>query len=129
VIFIRSQPPVDPVAMTMKILRDIVETKQQKTRYANRIIPFVLTCRSELSEIEQLAEKVLAPIFHQTQQSLRYAIQPKIRNCNRVDRDELIRTIAAKVGPNHTVDLKQPEYTILVEVFKVCVYLCVIDLN
>ncbi|RKP09809.1 hypothetical protein THASP1DRAFT_13776, partial [Thamnocephalis sphaerospora] len=129
VAFIRCLPPVDPVEMTMTILRDIARTGQQRTRYTNRIIPITRTCRSEISEIEQLAEQVLAPAFHNRKDEssaaplsrtipIQFAIQPKIRNCNRVDRDELIRTVARKVGEPHKVNLSQPEKTIIVEVFK-----------
>ncbi|RKP24630.1 hypothetical protein SYNPS1DRAFT_16893 [Syncephalis pseudoplumigaleata] len=133
VVFIRTRPPVEPVSMARTILQDFATTQQQRTRYTNRIVPITLTCRSQLDDIERMATTVLAPIFHTEDAAEHpikasgrrmgsmygyFAIQPKIRNCDRVDRDELIKLIARVVGPHHKVDLTQPDRTIIVEVLK-----------
>ncbi|KAK1917157.1 hypothetical protein P3342_012002 [Pyrenophora teres f. teres] len=49
---------------------------------------------------------------------IKFAIRPSIRNNKVFLRDNVIRTIAALVGPNHKVDLKGYDVLILVEIYK-----------
>jgi tRNA acetyltransferase TAN1 len=48
-----------------------------------------------------------------------YAIRPTIRHNDALSRDEVIKTVAAAVGSEHTVDLKNYDLLILVEVYRV----------
>jgi tRNA acetyltransferase TAN1 len=48
-----------------------------------------------------------------------FAIRPSIRNNKELTRDEVIKKVAAAVGPNHKVDLQNYDLLILVEVYKV----------
>jgi tRNA acetyltransferase TAN1 len=50
----------------------------------------------------------------------KFAIRPSIRNNKELTRDEVIRTVAAIVGPGHKVDLHGYDLLILVEIYKVC---------
>lgn len=53
---------------------------------------------------------------HRLQQ---FAIRPTTRNSNILRREVVIQTVASVVGPDHRVDLQNPDLVILVEVYKV----------
>jgi tRNA acetyltransferase TAN1 len=50
---------------------------------------------------------------------LQFAIRPTIRNNKELKRDEVIKTVAAAVGPGHKVDLRGYDLLILVEIYQV----------
>lgn len=125
VLFFRTKPPIDPVELVKKICKDIKETKIKKTRYAQRLTPVSLTTTANLDNLKILAPKVLGSQFHagEEQKPFKFAIRPTIRNHNKLDRDEIIRSVAEAVGHDygHSVDLKNFDKMILVECFKVSV--------
>ena len=53
-----------------------------------------------------------------------FAIRPSIRNNKVLMRDEVIKTVAAIVGPGHTVDLQGYDLLILVEIYKASLCMC-----
>lgn len=53
---------------------------------------------------------------------LQYAIRPTVRNNHEWPRDILIPLVARAVGPGHTVDLKNYDALILVEIMQVSIY-------
>lgn len=50
---------------------------------------------------------------------IKFAIRTTIRNHNTLTRDGVIKQVADAVGPSHTVDLKNYDLLILVEIYKV----------
>ena len=48
-----------------------------------------------------------------------FAIRPTIRNNKDFKRDDVIKTVAAAVGPGHKVDLHGYDLLIFVEIYKV----------
>ncbi|KXS18409.1 hypothetical protein M427DRAFT_96156 [Gonapodya prolifera JEL478] len=119
VIFVRTQAPVDPVQIVSKVLKDARDTGVKKTRHCNRLSPLTKTCLAVMQDIEALAAEILAPIFHAPDAPQHtYAILLKMRDNDKFDRMKLIERIATIVGPHHKVDLTNPRYTVIVEVFK-----------
>lgn len=51
--------------------------------------------------------------------SQQFAIRPTIRNHNVMKRDDVIKIVADVVGPLHSVDLKNFDLLILVEIYRV----------
>lgn len=51
--------------------------------------------------------------------TLQFAIRPTIRNNKDFKRDDVIKTVAAAVGPGHKVDLHGYDLLIFVEIYKV----------
>jgi adenylyl- and sulfurtransferase ThiI len=49
-----------------------------------------------------------------------FSIVCRIRNCQKIDRQDLTKTIAGLVGKEHQVDLVNPDLVIIVEVLQVC---------
>lgn len=50
---------------------------------------------------------------------IQFAIVARVRNCTKIDRSEVIRTIASTIGKDHKVDLGNPELSIIVEICQV----------
>lgn len=51
--------------------------------------------------------------------SRQFAIRTTIRHHNVMNRDDVIRQVAAVVGDQHSVDLKHYDWLILVEIYRV----------
>ncbi|KAI8380902.1 uncharacterized protein BYT42DRAFT_494806 [Radiomyces spectabilis] len=122
--FIRTLPPIEPVQFVHSILTDINEKQIQKTRYISRFLPVEKTCQSNLPEIERVGAQVIKPKFDTVDDAgnpivKTFAIVARIRNCTKLDRAQVIQTLASVVGSPHKVDLENPEYTIIVEVCQV----------
>ncbi|KAJ1962469.1 hypothetical protein IWQ62_003519 [Dispira parvispora] len=127
-VFFKISPHIDPNVLVPHIVKDLAETKKRVTRFTNRLLPVTRTCYANPHDIAALAKTLLAPIFHQeASPASTFAIIPKIRNNQRVERMSLIHTIAEVVGPNHTVDLENPRYFILVDVLKSICFMSVVE--
>ncbi|KAJ1651675.1 hypothetical protein IWQ61_007816 [Dispira simplex] len=127
-VFFKISPHINPNVLVPHIVKDLAETKKRVTRFTNRLLPVAQTCYANPHDIIALAKTLLAPIFHQeASPASTFAIIPKIRNNQRVDRMSLIHTIAEVVGPNHTVDLENPRYFILVDVLKSICFMSVVQ--
>ncbi|CAJ0766203.1 4429_t:CDS:10 [Entrophospora sp. SA101] len=85
-----------------------------------RLIPITQTCYANTNDIQNMAQLILNPIFNNTQK-FQYAIVPNTRNNNKVDKKELINMIAKVVGEGHTVNLNNPELTIIVRFSRIYV--------
>ena len=114
-------------------------------RYVKRLTPITATDKATPQGLETVAKQVLGPHFHGTDQAgkkvcvisccqmmqtccakilanarwTKFAIRTSIRNNKVFQRNDLIDTIAAAVGPGHKVDLKGYDLLILVEIYKV----------
>ncbi|KAJ3078721.1 THUMP domain-containing protein 1, partial [Quaeritorhiza haematococci] len=123
-VFVKTSPPINPVQLLSHILTDLSQKQSikqtKKTRYTLRLHPIQETCYANMKDILEMAGRILKPWFHDGEKSegVKYAIVPKIRNNDKIDRKELIDAIAAEVGTKHKVDLEKPDLCIIVEVFK-----------
>ncbi|KAG9284282.1 hypothetical protein G9A89_002092 [Geosiphon pyriformis] len=121
-VFLKTNPPVDPVQLVHYILTDINKTKQKKTRFTQRLTPITKTCFANIPAIVELAKEVLGPHFgckgEVSPRKIAYSVMPRIRNNSKIERLELIDTIVGIVGKQHPVNLDNPELVIIVEVFK-----------
>ncbi|KAL1920134.1 uncharacterized protein VTP21DRAFT_1280 [Calcarisporiella thermophila] len=117
VVFIKVCNTIEPVSFVQYILKDLVETGMKKTRFSQRLVPFSKTCYANMNDILAMARELIKSHFEK-EMPIRYAIIPKIRLNDRINRDELIRSLAELVPKQHKVSLDQPELCILIEVFK-----------
>nr|OQO20676.1 hypothetical protein B0A51_11224 [Rachicladosporium sp. CCFEE 5018] len=129
VVFFRTVAPVDPVGLVSRICEDAVANPQRKrTRTVKRLVPMTMMGRASAEGLEKVANEVLAPHFHTEPISLRtYAIRTNIRNHSILKREDIINQVASLVGPPHTVDLKNYDHLILVEVYQNICGVSVID--
>ncbi|CAI2162167.1 13809_t:CDS:2 [Funneliformis geosporum] len=123
VVFIKTNPPVNPVQLVHSILTDLESNSyfDYESRFTMRLVPIAQTCYANMNDINRMAEEILKPRFYalkDDQQKIRYAVIPNIRHNHNVDRMELITMIAKLVGDQHIVNLDDPELVIIVDVFK-----------
>ncbi|KAI9784418.1 MAG: hypothetical protein M1816_000842 [Peltula sp. TS41687] len=119
-LFFKVQSPVDPVLVVQSICEDAFSSPGLKrSRFLQRLTPVSLIGRASEEGLEDVARKVLAPHFHREDSvSKKFAIRPSIRNHNTLSRQYVIDRVAATVGPGHSVDLKNYDLLILVDIYK-----------
>ncbi|KAH7558238.1 hypothetical protein BM1_05510 [Bipolaris maydis] len=119
-VFFRTRSPLEPVSFVHKICQDIADGAQPRNlSYVKRLTPITATEKATHQGLESVAKQVLAPHFHGPDQAgKKFAIRPSIRNNKEFLRDDVIKTIAATVGPGHKVDLKAYDLLIIVEIYQ-----------
>eukprot|EP00123_Amoebidium_parasiticum_P020959 comp5919_c0_seq2/m.1775 comp5919_c0_seq2/g.1775 ORF comp5919_c0_seq2/g.1775 comp5919_c0_seq2/m.1775 type:complete len:266 (-) comp5919_c0_seq2:24-821(-) len=120
ILFLQCDPTIDPVILVHGIMQDLDSTKLLKSRFIQRLVPVVSTCKSHVEEIEKAVRPIVEPIFHQPdQQGYKYAVWYRARNNEALDRMTVINavaTIVAEGDKGHKVDLTAPEWVVIVEV-------------
>lgn len=94
-VFVRCQPPVDPVVLVHHMLSSLVELKEHKARYILRLILFMVSCHTSTlrycqrfipvsavchatdKHIQKCATALLAPLFHQLEKPLKVSVYLK----------------------------------------------------
>ena len=120
VLFFKTHPPVEPVEFVHRICKDALEGTTKRHRWVKRLTPMTMMGKATTDGLEKVAMSVLRPIFHsEGSPPKKFAIRPTRRNHNVMKRDEIIKQIARTVGPKHSVDLKNYDHLILVDVYRV----------
>ncbi|XP_055843640.1 THUMP domain-containing protein 1 homolog [Episyrphus balteatus] len=117
-IFIKTILP-NPVELGTKIIKDIAETKMQKTRYLLRLTPIEVVCQANVNEITKAAGALFDKHF--LKEAKTFAIVFNRRFNNDIKRDEIIKILADLVfdkNMNNKVDLKNAELAVIVEIIK-----------
>ncbi|KAF2868978.1 hypothetical protein BDV95DRAFT_630174 [Massariosphaeria phaeospora] len=119
-IFFKTRKPVEPVSFVHQICKDAANgVERKRCRFVKRLTPISAIDKATERGLEIVAQQVLAPHFHGIEQAgKKFAIRTSIRNHTELTRDDLIKKVAAAVGPGHTVDLSGYELLILVEIYK-----------
>lgn len=124
VIFIRTTLD-DPDRLVHKIFQDGLEKQVKKTRYAQRILPVNLVCKTDTKSLETGLTEVLKPHFETDfGVGIKYTAQCKIRYNNSISRTAIltsINKIIKEMNPLHTLCHDEPDLVIIVEVvMQVC---------
>ncbi|KAJ3369126.1 hypothetical protein GGF31_005585 [Allomyces arbusculus] len=116
---------VNPVRVVENMFEELVgsegERKAPRTRFAHRIIPFQATCKADEDEIAKTVADLVEknPPSESKEGKASFALNVKIRNNPRVDRDRLIAKLAKPlVDAGHAVNLTQPEMSVVIEVIR-----------
>ncbi|KAI0848711.1 hypothetical protein F5Y00DRAFT_237458 [Daldinia vernicosa] len=140
-LFIRTKPPVDPVALVQQICKDakaITEKSQRRARFINRFTPVTLTAKATEAGLEEVAKNVLAKHFQlaagedgETEvpngDAYSYAIRPSFRAHNTLKRDDVIKKVASLIAPRHKVNLSSPDKVILIDIYQTFCGMSVVD--
>ncbi|XP_065883024.1 THUMP domain-containing protein 1-like isoform X2 [Dysidea avara] len=122
VVFIQCEDVVCPNELVHFMLTDIAATRVPCTRHCQRMLPITHVCKAFQVDIIKCATEMLAPHFHISGTTLKFAVVYKARNNNDVIRDNVILWIAQVVNKDdtytHKVDLTSPDLVILVEIIK-----------
>jgi hypothetical protein len=121
--------PEDSATFTRRILLDLVEKQQTRTRFISRLIPVQAVCSARLEVIQQtlgdLVAANMALLTGNGEKINSYGIMFRHR-WNDMHRDDTISALADSVHakcPSLTVNLKNPDFAIIVEVLKVYIQL------
>uniref|UniRef100_A0A034VDF2 THUMP domain-containing protein 1-like protein n=1 Tax=Bactrocera dorsalis TaxID=27457 RepID=A0A034VDF2_BACDO len=126
-VFIRTTLP-DPVELGTRIISDVAETREQKSRFLLRLVPVEVVCRANLTDINSAGGVLFDKYF--LKEGTTFAIIFNKRYNNDVKRDDVIHDLAALVQSKNIknrVDLKNAAKTIVVEVIKGLCCLSVLD--
>lgn len=118
-VFIRTAIP-NHIDLGIKIVRDIAETKKQKTRMLLRFIPIEVICKAVILDITIAAGKLFDKYFLNVPPTT-FAIVVNKRYNNSFEKMKAIKELADIVtfkNVHHKVDLKNPNLTVIVEVIK-----------
>ncbi|XP_017756971.1 PREDICTED: THUMP domain-containing protein 1 [Eufriesea mexicana] len=118
VVFIRSTL-TDPLELVTKIITDLYNTKQQRTRYLLRLLPIEVVCKANMNDIKSKADVMLEKYFAQEPKTFSIVFN---RHCNsNIHKDEVIEDLAEiinKKNPGNKADLKNPELAVIVEMIR-----------
>ncbi|KAH8645634.1 THUMP domain-containing protein [Xylariales sp. PMI_506] len=140
-LFMRTKAPVEPRELVRKICEDarlVTSRNQRKSRFINRFIPITLTGKATEHGVEEVAKTVLAEHFQLAgipdnttldgqDVAPSYAIRFSSRAHNTLKRDDVIKQVAALIGPRHKVNLSAPDKVILIEVYQTLCGMSVVD--
>ncbi|CRG85930.1 Cytoplasmic dynein 2 heavy chain 1 [Talaromyces islandicus] len=117
--FIRVDKSIDPVKLVHDICTEAnANPEQKKGRWLKRMTPSTQIKKVLSLDLDELSRDVLRPHFHSGGGPKKFAIRPSIRNNGNLNRDTIIKTVAAAVGPEHKVDLQNYDHMILVDVIQ-----------
>lgn len=120
VLFFKTRAPIEPVEFVHIICKDALEGAAKKHRWVKKLTPMTMMGKATVEGLERVANTVLEPVFHaEGTEPKKFAIRPTRRNHNVMKRDEIIKQIAKAVGGRHSVDLKNYDHLILVDVYRV----------
>ncbi|KAL6950223.1 hypothetical protein ACO0QE_000899 [Hanseniaspora vineae] len=134
VTFYKTRRPIVPEKFVHELMKDFKNSEIKRTRHIAKILPITNSCTATISELEKLCDKVLAAHFHTDEalkKPLKFAVDVTRRNFGTLERLDIIKTVAGKVGQNgankHTVDLKNYDKLVIVECFKKNIGMSVVD--
>ena len=123
VLFFRTRPPIEPVSFVRAICKDAFEGGVKRGRWIKKLTPMSKMGKATPEGLQKVADEVLGPVFHADnggeKKELKFAIRPTRRNHNVMKREDIIKQVAATVGKQHRVDLKNYDHLILVDVYRV----------
>ncbi|CCD26884.1 putative tRNA acetyltransferase NDAI_0I03160 [Naumovozyma dairenensis CBS 421] len=135
VIFCKTRKPIVPEEFLHKIIESLADptNMEKRTRYVQKLTPITYSCSGSMDQLIKLAQRVLAPHFHNADNPTEYkfAVEVSRRNFNSIPKMDIIKQVvieATKGGElGHKVDLKNYDKLILIECFKNNIGMSVVD--
>ncbi|UOH83008.1 hypothetical protein LQV05_005721 [Cryptococcus neoformans] len=121
-IYVIVLPPLRPHRLVEYVLEQAASTGKYPLRHCKRLIPISATAGATLRQLSKVTASVVKAGFESPDgQAFKFAVNTNSRSSDKLERMEMIRAVAEQVamlGGGHTVDLKNADKTILVEVYK-----------
>uniref|UniRef100_A0A182MV65 THUMP domain-containing protein n=1 Tax=Anopheles culicifacies TaxID=139723 RepID=A0A182MV65_9DIPT len=117
-LFIQTSLP-DPNELAYKLMKDLSDTKQHKSRFILRMLPIQAVCRANLKDIIDVVGKLSDQYFLKEPKT--FAILFNRRLNNDLSRDDVIRELADLIAAKNSgnkANLKSPDLAVIVEVIK-----------
>lgn len=130
-VFIKFMDKLDPHEFIVKVFEHLVnEVKKPRTRYSNRLLPIEKTCHVSEESLMATIQPGIERVFrerNETNRPFTFRVEMKVRNNDRLNKDEMKKKLVGLVGKGHFVDLKSPQYLLLIEVFTKAAGVAVVD--
>ncbi|KAI5631392.1 THUMP domain-containing protein [Phthorimaea operculella] len=126
-IFIKTNLP-SPEEITAAIIKDLYNTRIQKTRHVMRLLPILATCKANLPDIMESAGKLFDSYFIKEPSTFSIIFNKRFNSS--VSRDLIIKELAEMVvlkNKENKADLKNPGLCVIVEVIKGICLLSIVD--
>ncbi|XP_066998194.2 THUMP domain-containing protein 1 [Anabrus simplex] len=117
-LFFRTTVP-DPVTLVHHIMKSAKTSDERRTRYLMRITPVEITCKAYQKDIETAASTLLDKYF--SGEGKTFSIVFNRHNNDFVGRSDVIGELAQMIkfrNPDHKVDLRHPQLTVLIEILR-----------
>ncbi|CAL8100147.1 unnamed protein product [Orchesella dallaii] len=118
----------DPTELAYRIFDDVTAKKETKSRFLLRLLPIEMTCNANnLDEVKARAKEILEKYMKTGYNSFR--VVANVRFNGKFGKEQLIKIMAevvSQVNPLNVVDLKNAQYTVVVEVLKTTLCLAVV---
>ncbi|GMK55181.1 hypothetical protein CspeluHIS016_0202370 [Cutaneotrichosporon spelunceum] len=127
-LYINVLPPLDPIALVRHIVERCERTARCSFRFIQRLTPVSATAHADMDGLRRIAAQALAGPFSGGPK--KFAIQVASRNSNALERLQMIKAVAEEVNnlsPAHKVDLKHPDRTVMIELFKTALGISVVE--
>ncbi|BEI83990.1 hypothetical protein CcaverHIS002_0405940 [Cutaneotrichosporon cavernicola] len=127
-LYINVLPPLDPIALVRYIIERCERTARCSFRFIQRLTPVSATSHADMDGLRRIAAEALAGPFSGGPK--KFAIQVATRNSNALERLQMIKAVAEevnKLSPKHKVDLKNPDRTVMIELFKTALGISVVE--
>ena len=111
----------DPLEAVGRIVKDMESSNSvfPSSRFITRMIPMQATMYASVDDIRNATESLIVPFADQKNKT--FAIQVKRRLCDHLKRDDVIAAIGpvvSEAAPTWKVNLRTPDFTIVVEICK-----------
>ncbi|WWC63420.1 uncharacterized protein I303_106022 [Kwoniella dejecticola CBS 10117] len=131
VIYINVLPPLSPYKLVRHIMEQAESSARTQLKWCKRIIPIDGTTKATVKQLSELAATIVKDGFAtDNDRPIKYAIDTNTRQSDRLERMSMIHTVAEQVtllDKGHSVDLKNPEKTILLELYKNSIGMSVLE--
>lgn len=120
-IFIRTTLD-DPAVVAHDIFTEIIEKQEQKARYALRMVPIQVTCKTNMDSIKKAAETLFKSYFEtEFGVGLRYEALCKVRNNSKMSKYQIVpafKNIIQEMNPLHLLTHENPDLVIVIEIIR-----------
>ena len=108
--------------MPIQVHSHHVDLLRANARYLKRIVPISAVANATLPSLRTAALPIVTEGFSSSENtSFKYGIMPNSRSSQKLDRLDMIKTVADLIGTlpgGHKVDLKDQERTVMIELYK-----------
>lgn len=117
--FVKLHRPIKPVELLEYIFADLAVAENKRSRYLQRLVPATRLCIAQLERIQECLKEVLpdSPLSEEAAPTT-YAIELRRRNHDLLQREDIYKSVAESIPRKHTVDLKNSNVHIMLEVTK-----------
>eukprot|EP00959_Pyramimonas_sp_CCMP1952_P469669 9495346-Pyramimonas_sp.AAC.1 len=121
--FIKMEPSEEGPSvqdLAMALVDEVKETKERKCRFLMRILPVANTCYPNKENLEKLVKPLIEQHFPTGEDvtPVKFSVVLEVRANNSIPKNEIIDLAAKMVPAPHSVDLSNPEKSILVFLIK-----------